>query len=218
MHFTAPSVALLALAAGVQAGSKQLQEPPVHVKGIIGKQRVEPGTDVAPTGAQTGTHPIGTGIVGTGTSTGSHPIVTGTPGGPGGGVGNNSTIIVTGTSPCYTCHGSATIPVYVPTRTQGTSPSGGAGSGTGSGSGSDSGSGIEGSGSGSVGSGGVNGSGSTSGAGKGASPSSPVSTSGSDSTNDYSLSSPGSKVTAPQIGVVSAVIGSMVYGTIMLLA
>ncbi|KAJ5193474.1 hypothetical protein N7449_009616 [Penicillium cf. viridicatum] len=102
MHFTAPSVALLALAAGVQAGgAKQQHEPPVrggksigkhHASGTTGTGVVPTGvvptgvvptgvvpTGVVPTGIQTGTHPIGTGHHnnGTGTHTGSHPIGTG---------------------------------------------------------------------------------------------------------------------------------------------
>ncbi|KAJ5531727.1 hypothetical protein N7527_005120 [Penicillium freii] len=177
MHFTAPSVALLALAAGVQAGgAKQQHEPPVRGgKGIGKHQSSGTGTGVAPTGVQTGTHPIATGHHnnGTGTQTGSHPIVTGTHGNGTHTGGKNSTIIVTGTAPCLSCHGSATIPVEVPTKTNNPATSG-------------------------VG-GGVVGS---------ASPSS----------SGYTPSSPGSKVTAPQVGVLSAVIGSIVYGAVMLLA
>ncbi|KAJ5425066.1 hypothetical protein N7465_000136 [Penicillium sp. CMV-2018d] len=183
MHFTAPSVALLALAAGVQAGgAKQQHEPPVRGGKGIGKHQPSGGTGtgvvptgVVPTGVQTGTHPIATGHHnnGTGVQTGSHPIVTGTHGNGTHGVGKNSTIILTGTAPCFSCHGSATIPVDVPTKTNTPAASG-------------------------VG-GGVVGS---------ASPSS----------SDYVPSSPGSKVTAPQVGVLSAVIGSIVYGAVMLLA
>ncbi|KAJ5858117.1 hypothetical protein N7455_009011 [Penicillium solitum] len=190
MHFTAPSVALLALAAGVQAGgAKEQHEPPVRGIKSIGKHHASGGTGtgvaptgVVPTGAQTGTHPIATGghhNNGTGTQTGSHPIVTGTHNNGTQTGGKNSTIIVTGTAPCYSCHGSATIPVNVPTKTNTASASGGA--------------------SPSGGAGGVGGS---------AFPSS----------TEYTPSSPGSKVTAPQVGVLSAVIGSIVYGAVMLLA
>ncbi|KAJ5394926.1 uncharacterized protein N7487_009229 [Penicillium crustosum] len=158
---------------------------PVHSIKSIGKHQASGGTGtgvaptgVVPTGAQTGTHPIATGghhNNGTGTQTGSHPIVTGTHNNGTQTGGKNSTIIGTGTAPCFSCHGSATIPVYVPTKTAsgGASPSGGAG-----------------------------------GVGGSASPSS----------TEYTPSSPGSKVTAPQVGVLSAVIGSIVYGAVMLLA
>ncbi|KAJ5153685.1 uncharacterized protein N7500_009124 [Penicillium coprophilum] len=173
MHFTAPSIALLALAAGVQAGgAKQQREPPVRRGKGFDKHQT---TSVA-TGAATGIHGHETGIVGTGVHTGSHPIVTGIPYSSGThGGGKDTTLFGTGTAPCYNCHGSATIPVYVPTQTHGgssgASPSGGAG-------------------------------------GAHASPSS----------TEYTPSNPGSKVTAPQVGVVGAVIGSIVYGAVMLLA
>ncbi|KAJ6186653.1 hypothetical protein N7519_007954 [Penicillium mononematosum] len=106
MHFTAPSVALLALAAGVQAGgAKKQQEPPVHNGKGIGKHQASGATG-------TGVHP--TGVVPTGIHTGTHPIVTGTHGNGTHHGGKNSTIIVTGTAPCSTCHRSSTIPVNVP--------------------------------------------------------------------------------------------------------
>ncbi|KOS44754.1 hypothetical protein ACN38_g4292, partial [Penicillium nordicum] len=148
MYFTAPSVALLALAAGVQAGgAKQHHEPPVQSGKGIGKHQA---SGASGTGVQTGTHPIATGHHnnGTGTQTGSHPIVTGTHNNGTHAGGKNSTIIVTGTAPCFNCHGSSTIPVNVPTKSP--SASGGAGhvgggsstgtgTGTGTGSGTDSG-------------------------------------------------------------------------------
>ncbi|KAJ5183862.1 hypothetical protein N7492_001478 [Penicillium capsulatum] len=49
MHFTAPTVAILAIAAGVSAG--KFQEPPLHQKSV----------SVHGTGVSTGTHPIVTG-------------------------------------------------------------------------------------------------------------------------------------------------------------
>ncbi|KAJ5952992.1 uncharacterized protein N7479_011405 [Penicillium vulpinum] len=154
MHITAPSIALLALAAGVQAGgAKQQREPPVRAIRAAGKYQA---TAVAPTGATgtgitTGSHPIVTGSPNhEGTQTGSHPIVTGSPHHNGtNGEDNHGSIIGTGTAPCYNCHGSATIP------------------------------------------------------------------SGS---SEYTPSNPGSKVTAPQFGVYGALIGSIVYGAVMLLA
>ncbi|KAJ5817348.1 hypothetical protein N7447_009581 [Penicillium robsamsonii] len=208
MHFTAPSIALLALAAGVQAGgAKEQHEPPVRSGKSIGKHYSTdaatgavtgiPGheTGIVGTGVHTGSHPIVTGSPhNNGTQTGSHPIVTGSPhhNGTNGG-GSDHTIIGTGTAPCYSCHGSATIPVYVPTKTNGASATGGAGgSHGGSGSGSDSGASPSG------------------GAGSG-------SGLGSDDSAEYTPSNPGSKVTAPQVGVF-AVIGSIIYGAVMLLA
>ncbi|KAJ5521024.1 hypothetical protein N7463_001477 [Penicillium fimorum] len=214
MHFTAPSVALLALAAGVQAGvaTKEQHEPPVRSSKAIGKHYTTDSatgavtgipiheTGIVGTGVQTGSHPIVTGSPHhDGTQTGSHPIVTGSPHNNGtNGGGNDHTIIGTGTAPCYSCHGSATIPVYVPTKTNGAGPSGGA-SATGGAGGSHGGSGSD---SGASPSGGA---GSSSGLG---------SESGS---TEFTPSNPGSKVTAPQVGVF-AVIGSVIYGAVMLLA
>lgn len=112
MHFTAPSVAVLALAAGAFAAvaPKEL-EPPVNAKSAIKKQA---------TGVATGAH-------GTGIQTGTHPIMTGTPNN--GTRINNSTAVATSTVPCFTCQGgSSTIPVVVPSRTPGASAgAGGAG-------------------------------------------------------------------------------------------
>ncbi|KAJ5404406.1 hypothetical protein N7509_004277 [Penicillium cosmopolitanum] len=54
MHFSAP-VAILAIAAGVQATSNKQAEPPIHKK--------EGSISAAATGVQTGTHPIQTGNV-----------------------------------------------------------------------------------------------------------------------------------------------------------
>ncbi|KAJ6010115.1 hypothetical protein N7522_005131 [Penicillium canescens] len=125
MYFTAPSVAVLALAAGVSAGVAQKEhEPPVHGKSVINKQAT--GTATAHrTGIQTGTHPIMTGTPNNGTQ------------------GNNGTAIVTSTAPCFTCQtGSSTIPVVVPSRTPaassgapGAGPSAGPGAGPSGGAG-----------------------------------------------------------------------------------
>ncbi|OQE26500.1 hypothetical protein PENSTE_c005G00261 [Penicillium steckii] len=126
MHFSAP-VALLALAAGVQAGGHKQQEPPVHQK--------EASHSVHATGVQTGTHPIVTG----------GPVH-----------GKNSTVVVTSTAPCHNgkCFGSSsTVPGTKPTSSGligggGGGVGGGSGSGSGSGSPSGSGSGAGGSGAG----------------------------------------------------------------------
>ncbi|KAJ5729611.1 uncharacterized protein N7483_004119 [Penicillium malachiteum] len=68
MHFTVSSIALLAVAAGVQAGSSHKQaEPPVNQKeggAAVGTA----GTAVQGTAAQTGTHPI---VTGSGSSNGT---------------------------------------------------------------------------------------------------------------------------------------------------
>ncbi|KAJ6014267.1 hypothetical protein N7540_008858 [Penicillium herquei] len=85
MHFTASSIALLAVAAGVQASSHKRAEPPIHQRqdaGAVGTAGTAAGTAV-----QTGTHPI---VTGSGSSNGTS-----------GGNGTASTIPVsvpTGTS------------------------------------------------------------------------------------------------------------------------
>ncbi|KAJ5703165.1 hypothetical protein N7488_010713 [Penicillium malachiteum] len=66
MHFTASSIALLAVAAGVQAGSHKQAEPPVNQK--EGGAAVGTAGTAAGTAVQTGTHPI---VTGSGSSNGT---------------------------------------------------------------------------------------------------------------------------------------------------
>jgi hypothetical protein len=195
MHFSAPSIAILALAAGVNAGAGGQHEPPVHGKGFKhhpSATSVHGATGIpGPTGVHSGT----------GISTGTHPIPTGAPNN--GTHGGNGTVI-SSVVPCFSCQqGSTVIPVHVPTKTPstsagagGASPSGGAGGASPSGGAGGAGGAVGG------------GPGSGSGSGSGAEAASPSST-------GFNPSNPGSKITAP---IVGAVMGSIVYGAVMLLA
>lgn len=113
MKFT--TVALVALAAGAQAGAFKQGEPDAHDKAM--HQKTNPMTGTA-------------GTAGTAMTT-SPPMMTGTPS------HGNSTVMVTSTAPCHKGKCTSTPVPGAPTST----PTGGSGSGAGSGSGSGSGSG-----------------------------------------------------------------------------
>ncbi|KAJ5547421.1 hypothetical protein N7494_005006 [Penicillium frequentans] len=192
MHFST-TVAILAVAAGVQAAKRA--EPPVH-------ERVARG-------GAAGTAAAGTAAAGTAVRTGTHPIMTGAP-------AHNGT--TNGTVPTSSSAGHSSI-ALIPSSTRsagagasssaGSSSGSGTGSGTGTGTGSSSGSGSS-SGAGS-GTGSSSGSGSSSGAGSGAGSSN---TPASPSSTGFNPTNAGANV--HPMGVAGVIVGGAAYGLMLL--
>ncbi|KAJ5528369.1 hypothetical protein N7513_012528 [Penicillium frequentans] len=186
MHFST-TVAILAVAAGVQAAKRA--EPPVH-------ERVARG-------GAAGTAAAGTAAAGTAVRTGTHPIMTGAP-------AHNGT--TNGTVPTSSSAGHSSI-ALIPSSTRsagaGASSSAGSSSGSGTGTGSSSGSGSS-SGAGS-GTGSSSGSGSSSGAGSGAGSSN---TPASPSSTGFNPTNAGANV--HPMGVAGVIVGGAAYGLMLL--